>query len=286
MHDETKDTAKGVHTKNQPALPPREGATPPPGASAEPNRSLSGPLPALPPTPPPRKAGRDGVPQPGPSGASSARGRVSDHLAASALRERCRQLYAATFFREQHPVRSLGFTSAIGGEGKTYLARMTAAVLADEQTAPITLLECNWDHPSFYEDFGIPPTPGLAEWLRGQCHSSRIRHQVGPNLTVIPAGEGGPDAMRLLRQFRQNGLLTSLIALHELVVVDLPPIITTGYGVLAASLVDGLIVVVQSGATPDHFIAETLERLKGLPIEGLILNQVKSRIPHWIRQLL
>lgn len=235
--------------------------------------------------PPPRRAERDGAAQSSRS-SSRARNKASDEMAASALRERCRQLYASTFFREQHPVRSLGFTSAIRGEGKTYLARMTATVLADEQTAPITLLECNWDHPSFHEDFGIAPTPGLAEWLRGQCHSSRIRHQVGPNLTVIPAGEGGPDAMRLLRQFRQNGLLTSLIAPNELVVVDLPPVITTGYGALAASLVDALMVVVQAGATPDHLIAETVERLRGLPVEGLILNQVKSRIPRWIRQLL
>jgi Mrp family chromosome partitioning ATPase len=258
-----------------------EQASPGPGLPLAP-----GPAPVVPPAPPPQKAKRAGAGRSSRSSAASARGKGSDQLAASALRERCRQLYASTFFREQHPVRSLGFTSAIRGEGKTYLARMTATVLADEQTAPITLLECNWDHPTFHEDFGVPAAPGLAEWLRGQCHSSRIRYQVGPNLTVIPAGEGGPDAMRLLRQFRQNGLLTSLIAPNELVVVDLPPIITTGYGALAASLVDALIVVVQSGATPDHLIAEAVERLKGLPIEGLILNQVKSRIPRWVRQLL
>src|SRR4051812_21194374 len=47
------------------------------------------------------------------------------------LRTRCKQLGISLFFRGDTPIRSLGFTSAIAGEGKTFLARLTAEVMAE-----------------------------------------------------------------------------------------------------------------------------------------------------------
>lgn len=209
-----------------------------------------------------------------------------DERAAIALRERCRQLCVALFFREREPIHSLGFTSAISGEGKTFLARLTATVAAHDSDGPTTLLECNWDHPSLDAQFGIPPTPGLAEWLRGECSEENIRYQVGENLFVIPVGNAREDAIKLLRQLQQGGLSHLRTVEDELLIVDLPPILTTGYGALSASLVESLMVVVRAGVTPNQLIKDTCEHLKGLPVEGLILNQAISRIPHWIRQLL
>jgi Mrp family chromosome partitioning ATPase len=211
---------------------------------------------------------------------------TKDMMSAPLLRERSRQLSLALFFREQTPVRSLGFTSTLGGEGKTFLARLMASVLSDDSSEPVALVECNWEHPSLHEYYGIPATPGLAEWLRGECSVSAIRHQVGYNLTVIPAGDADQDAVRLLRHLRHEGLLRTLAAPRELLVVDLPPIITTGYGRLAASLVEALLLVVRAGVTPDHLIADACAQLKGLPVEGIVLNQVSSRIPRWIRRML
>jgi Mrp family chromosome partitioning ATPase len=121
------------------------------------------------------------------------------------LQEHCRQLCLSLFYREHAPVRSLGFTSSIPGEGKSFVAAVTAQVLARDSSEPVTLLECNWDHPSQHESFGIPATPGLAEWLRGTCEHEAIRYQVESNLTVIPAGNGAHDAVKLLKQVQQQG---------------------------------------------------------------------------------
>ena len=78
--------------------------------------------------------------------------------------------------------------------------------------------------------------PGLAEWLRGTCSEDDIRYQVERNLTVIPAGNGSYDAVKLLNQLSAHGLQKAFKHTHELYIVDLPPIITTGYGSLAAGL--------------------------------------------------
>jgi len=204
----------------------------------------------------------------------------------AALQERCRQICLSIFLRSHSPIRSLGITSSISGEGKSFLTTVLANVLAKDSSDPVILLECNWEHPSCHEYFGIPSRPGLAEWLRGECSEIAIRYQLDHNLVVIPAGNGRQDAVRLLKHIQQKGLLKLLSHSNELLVVDLPPVVTSAYGALAASLVESLLIVVRAGVTTNPMVAETYEQLKDLPVYGLVLNQVASRIPHWIRQLL
>ncbi len=210
------------------------------------------------------------------------RDRANSHT----LYERCREVCLSAFFREHAPVRSLGFTSSVGGEGKSFLSIMTAQVLADDSTNPVILLECNWENPNLHKYFGFAPTPGLAEWLRGECSKEIIYHKIGRNLTIIPAGNGRQDAVKLVQQIRQTGLLDMFACSNELLVVDLPTVVTTAYGAFAASLVESLLIVVCAGATPEALIAETSTRLKDLPVQGVVLNQIESSIPRWIRRML
>lgn len=209
-----------------------------------------------------------------------------DKANSHALYERCREVCLSAFFREHAPVRSLGFTSSVGGEGKSFLSIMAAQVLAADSTSPVILLECNWEHPNLHEYFGFASTPGLAEWLRGECNQEVIYHKIGRNLTIIPAGNGRQDAVKLLKQIRQKGLLDMFAYSDELLIVDLPTIATTAYGAFAASLVESLVIVVCAGVTPEALIAETSTRLKDLPVQGVVLNQIESSIPRWIRRML
>src|SRR5205823_5240962 len=149
-----------------------------------------------------------------------------------------------------------------------------------------TLIECNWQHPSLSKQLGLPPKPGLAEWLCGECSEGSIRHQVSHNLTVVLAGNGKHRAVKLLHQMLQKGLPSLQLHPDELFIVDLPSIIDTAYGSLAANVVESLVIVVQAQVTPDAMVVETCERLKGHPLHGIILNQIKSQIPRWLRQFL
>ncbi len=202
------------------------------------------------------------------------------------LEKQCRQLYVSVFFREHRPLRSIGFTSSLGGEGKSAMSIMMARVLAADTPFRVTLLECNWHHANVHEYFDFAPTPGLAEWLRGECSQTAIQRQVANNLTVIPAGNGERDAVILLQKMRRTGVIDTLVSANGLVVVDLPAVMTTPYCVLAASLVEGVFIVVRAGVTPEAALMETCKQLKVSPVEGLVLNQVESRIPRWIRQIL
>jgi len=198
------------------------------------------------------------------------------------LRVQCGQLCVAVFLEEQSAVRSLGFTSSIDGEGKSFLARLAAEVTAADHALPVTLLECNWEHPCFEETFKLEQGPGLAEWVRGECELEEIRQPVSSNLTVIRAGDDKGETIRLLQRLRQRGALDVLERPGEVLIADLPSIMTTAYGTLAASIVESLIVVVRMGVTADSDVAETCMRLKDLHVQGVVLNQVNSRIPRWL----
>ncbi len=203
------------------------------------------------------------------------------------LREHCRQLGLRLFVDDDTAIRSLGITSALEGEGKSFLASTMAQALASDEFAPITLLECNWQHANLHEYFGFRATPGLAEWLRGECNGKEARRRIAKNLTVIPAGNSQADAIRLLQQLLlQHGLQKTIAQAKGILIVDLPAILTTAYGPLAATLPEALLLVTRAGVTSTSSLAKAVGQLTDLSVKGIILNQVNSKIPDWIRQLL
>lgn len=255
------------------------------------NESMTRPLPAVSSlasdNPTAKKQGKQGKKQQKQGHPASAKPNLTpEQLKAYMTQERCRHLCLSIFFREQTTVRSLGFTSSVRGEGKSFLASISARSLARDSGNPVTLLECNWEHPRVHEYFGIASSPGLAEYLRGEVNDRGIRYQVDSNLTVIPAGNGQRDAVTLFQRLRRSGSLNTFCQPNELLIIDLPPVLTTAYGALIASLVDALLIVVQAQVTPQALIAETCSQLNGLPVEGLLLNQVESHIPRWLQHLL
>src|SRR5262249_29463275 len=145
-------------------------------------------------------------------------------------------------------------------EGKTLLATATALSLSQASRNPTVLIECNWQHPTLHDLFDLPPTPGIEEWLRGECDQESIRHIVSDTLVEIHAGVSRGDDLVLLERLRDRGL-ASLCGSDDFLVVDLPSVLSTASGRIAARLVDGLVVVAQAGVTPMPAIAETYETL-------------------------
>lgn len=181
---------------------------------------------------------------------------------------------------------TFGFTSVNPKEGKTFLAFLAASLLANDCQQPITLLELNWERPSLHKPFGVPATPGLAEFLRGECREDQIYFQVRDNLTIVPAGAGKNDAARLIERLRNDYMPDLLARSKSIILFDLPPLVSCGYGMLAASLPEQVGIVVQAGKTPMPQVVRAYEQLKTFTTSHLILNDTSSRIPGWLRTLL
>jgi Mrp family chromosome partitioning ATPase len=205
---------------------------------------------------------------------------------AALVQRQCLKLALSIFNRAHHRARSLGFTSAIAGEGKTFLASTTAVAIASQARRPVTLVDCNWEHPSLHEMFGLADSPGLAEWLRDECDLSQIRREVAPNLTVIPAGSALGGAIELASKLTTLGVARMLADTDELIIADLPPVLTSACCAPLAQSLDAVVLVVRAGVTWDSYIVEARHELEDAPVEGMILNASQSSIPRWIQRLL
>lgn len=185
------------------------------------------------------------------------------------------------------PEGTIAITSAIAGEGKSSLALGLATTLAlDFPRRRIALIETDLRHAVLAEDFQLPPSPGLAEFLAEEAPLERITRSTAiENLTLIPAGELVDNPARLLRSGRLGMAFEILRQKYDLLLLDLPAVLPDSTAVTIAELADASLFVVRAGATPRQVFERALAQLGRERVRGVILNGSHSAIPGWIRRL-
>jgi protein-tyrosine kinase len=171
-------------------------------------------------------------------------------------------------------LRTIGFTSAVFGEGTSTLALGTSLSLAALGPAPVLLVDANWLQPSLTSDAGVTSGRGLAEVLRGEADLADVLVPTErERLTFLAAGDTSENRPPL-------GVLPSLVAralsCFGSIVVDLPPALVGESVVLpwAASL-QQLFIVVRSGVTPLALARRAVEEV-GVEQPQVILNWMPS----------
>ena len=177
----------------------------------------------------------------------------------------------------------IGVTSGIVGEGKTTVALGLANTLAATGERPVALLEVDFARPALQERLGLSSQQGLAEWVGGEAALTDVLQRVTEHVYVLPAGKVSGDPARLVRGLTRTHLLQCLADTGAVLVLDLPPVLATSYGVLAASLADTLLLVVRAGYTTETMVKEVQGRLEGSALCGIVLNTFPS-IPLWLRE--
>lgn len=184
---------------------------------------------------------------------------------------------------EQESVPIIGVTSAIAGEGRTTVATGIAAAMAADLESPVVLVEADLSHPGVHRVLGIAPQPGICEYLRGESDLSTALRQISDRLFVLPAGDTRGEASRLVRQLAAGDLRKQLATGGAMMVLDLPPILSSSYGVLASSMAESIAFVVRSGYTTDKQVEDALSRLDENMVRGLVLNGAQPQLPRWLR---
>jgi len=185
--------------------------------------------------------------------------------------EICRQIYVGLDLPEiGGPV--IGITSAIAGEGRSTVAAGLAHTLATDLDTTVLLVDADLVRPSLAGRLGIPASPGLPEVLRGRISLEEAMQRVSERLFVVTSDSTEDDGAQLLRQLSEHDLFQNVRARGTLTILDLPPVLNHSYLSLAAAATDALVLVIRAGVTPTDMVREAVERLKGRPLQGAVLN--------------
>lgn len=195
-----------------------------------------------------------------------------------------RQIYTGLELPERATLAVIGVTSAIRGEGRSTIALGLAATLAQDLGVRVTLVEADLEHPCLADALQVGPTPGLSAVLREERELHEVICSLPARfgaLSLIPAGKATKNATPLLRRLTTRDPFRGPRGLTGLVILDLPPLVSTSFGAPAAGLADATILVVRAGVTPHQLVSEAIARLAGHPPQGVVLNAFRTAIPRW-----
>lgn len=191
-----------------------------------------------------------------------------------------RRAYASLVLPDRAPP-TIAITSAVRGEGRTTVSLGLARTIAlDSAEMRVVLVEADPERPALSSRLGLPAGPGLADILCGRTSAHAALASLGDNLWVIPVGDDTAEAPRLLRQLA-DGRLVIGPDLADLVILDLPPVMTDAYAPLIATAAGVTLLVVRGASTPHKVVRAAVDRFDGVLPQGIILNAPRTALPRW-----
>ncbi|HEX8190679.1 MAG TPA: polysaccharide biosynthesis tyrosine autokinase [Pyrinomonadaceae bacterium] len=178
--------------------------------------------------------------------------------------------------------RSLLVTSSVPSEGKTTTAVNTALSLA-QTGASVLVVDADMRRPRLHTIFGVGNGRGLSTVLSDDLSEaeilSLIHQHEGTGLNIMTSGAVPPNPAELIGSEQMRNLIRTLEGTFTHIVIDTPPVGSFTDGVLASTLVDGVLLVVHSGKTSRGVVRRTKQLLQdvGAKVFGVILNNVNMR---------
>jgi succinoglycan biosynthesis transport protein ExoP len=177
-------------------------------------------------------------------------------------------------------LKSLLVTSSMPGEGRTMIAVNTALSLS-RTGALVLVVDADLRKPSLHTIFDLENEYGLTTVLANdldQRDPLRFVQHSGRRIGVLTAGPVMEDSAELLSLEKMRGVIELLKGIYDYVIIDSPPISYFTDAVLLSSLVDRVVLVVDSDKTTRETVKRSYQLLQdaGAPTLGLVLNNVRE----------
>jgi protein-tyrosine kinase len=208
-----------------------------------------------------------------------------DDLIARQIRDVKRPLIAHAFGKRATPVENgnlIMVTSALAGEGKTFITFNLARSMAGERDHSVLLVDADVAKPHTTALLGLEDSIGLLDLLDnpGQRLDNAILETEVPGLSVLPAGTPRRHATELLASSRMESLAQSLVSSDRsrIVLFDSPPLLQTSESKALAEYVGQIVFVVCADKTPKGAVAEAMMSLGegGNRAVNVLLNKAAS----------
>ena len=185
-------------------------------------------------------------------------------------------------FADDKKCRVLGVSSALAGEGKS-LSSVNLAHSFSQLDKRVLLIDCDMRRPSLATKLNIERVPGLSNYLTGRNSITDIIQTCDEQFEtsvfhVIAAGRIPPNPIELLSSNRMKELLDALREHYDYIILDLPPVGEVSDAIVAADLVDGVLMVVCQNYCTRKSFSRAVEQFDFVEsrILGVVLNRVSE----------
>ena len=167
-------------------------------------------------------------------------------------------------------------TSALPGDGKTFITLNLALSMARERDVTILLVDGDLPKAHISHVLGMEGEPGLLNALRDDAldieslvHDTDIR-----GLEILPAGSPSEGASELVASVRMRELASKLICRNprRLVLFDSSPLVVSSEARALVQVPGQIVLVARAGHTPSRAIVEALTHIDKSRLTGLVLN--------------
>lgn len=173
------------------------------------------------------------------------------------------------------PVRSILITAAKAQIGKSTIAANLALSLA-QVSGRTLLIDADLRRPTQSDTFRVSSRQGLTTALvRGGDLANHVITGTHEGLDLLTAGPLPPNPSELLSSPRMVALMEQVSAEYESVVVDGAPVLAATEAAVLASLVDGVIFVIDMKRSRRREVLESLDLLDraGARVLGTCVNR-------------
>lgn len=167
-------------------------------------------------------------------------------------------------------------TSIGDEEGKTLTAINLAITFAKEFNQTVLLVDGDLKAQTIHKRLDYPSNAGLADYLLEDKSLSDLIVWPGiEKLTIISGGKTLQDSTELLGSPKMKELVAEMKSRYEdrYIFFDVPPLMTGADAIAFAPLVDGILIVVESGKTSMSDLRRALDLIPQDKVLGFVLNR-------------
>ena len=175
-------------------------------------------------------------------------------------------------------LQTIVLTSCTPNEGKTTTIANLAVVLTQAGKS-VLLMDCDMRNPTVHKSFNLSNKVGLSSCISmGTAVADAVQATGIEGLDALTAGVIPPNPSELLGSERMKNILQRAKEKYDYVLIDAPPVLPVTDTLVLSRLVDGLIMVIDSGEIKVEMAREVKNQLvhAGANILGVVLNKVRS----------
>lgn len=177
---------------------------------------------------------------------------------------------------EERPLRSVVVTSPGPQEGKTTTLCNLGISIAQNGSKAL-LVDADMRKPRLHEIFNIENKNGLSDFLCGRIEFvSSVKATDIEGLSITNGGTHPPNPSELLSSQKMKYFIQEAERKFDFLLFDSPPVGMLTDAMIFSSMVDGMIMVIESSKTSKRTLARIYKLINsaGVRVVGIVLNKI------------